>query len=52
MDKRVIGFSYFDVQPGYEFIQGKIGFDASERRATVQPSNTSETVYSETGGQA
>ncbi len=41
---RNVAFTYFDVNPGYEFIQDRIGFYAGEREATSQ-----ETVFSEQG---
>ena len=31
-----VGFTYFEVRPGYEFIQDKIGFYAGLREATIQ----------------
>lgn len=31
-----VAFTYFDVNPGYEFIQDKIGFYAGIREATFQ----------------
>ncbi len=33
-----VAFTYFDVNPGYEFIQNKIGFYAGKREATIQES--------------
>ena len=33
-----IAFTYFDVQPGYEFVQDKIGFYAGVREHTVEES--------------
>ena len=33
-----IGFTYFDVKPGYEFIRDKIGFYAGIREHTVEES--------------
>ena len=35
-----IAFTYFKVNPGYEFIQDKIGFYAGERADTVQTAET------------
>ena len=34
-----VAFTYFDVNPGYEFIQDKIGFYAGKRNATIQESS-------------
>jgi uncharacterized protein (DUF427 family) len=31
-----VAFTYFQVKPGYEFVQGKIGFYAGRREATEQ----------------
>ncbi|MCB8945708.1 MAG: DUF427 domain-containing protein [Ardenticatenaceae bacterium] len=33
-----IAFTYFEVEPGYEFVQGKIGFYAGVREDTVEES--------------
>ena len=39
-----VAFTYFDVKPGYEFIQNKIGFYAGKREATVQESRVMNTA--------
>ena len=31
-----VAFTYFEIKPGYEFIQDKIGFYAGRRQATVE----------------
>lgn len=39
-----IGFTYFEVNPGYEFIQDKFGFYAGKREATKQYDKTSSII--------
>ncbi len=41
-----IGFTYYQVNPGYEFIQNKIAFYAGNREATTQYDKRIETVNS------
>ena len=43
-DVENIGFTYYQVNPGYEFIQDKIAFYAGKRDATIQIDRIIETA--------
>ena len=34
-----VAFTYFDLKPGYEFIQDRVGFYAGHREATIEESH-------------
>ena len=48
--KENVGFTYFEVNPGYEFIRDKIGFYAGDREATIQRAKIHETAGLQIGG--
>ncbi|MCP5096450.1 MAG: DUF427 domain-containing protein [Chloroflexi bacterium] len=39
-----VGFIYFDINPGYEFIKDKIGLYAGQRQHTYQDTNTQSVI--------